>query len=428
MSTSRVGALAAELQSTGSGSDRSAAVFFVPGRIEVLGKHTDYAGGRSLVATTVQGFCMVACPRDDALIRIFDTGRGQVVDFAFDDDAMGKVEDWTLYPRVVARRFAQDWGRDLVGADIAFESDLPASSGLSSSSALVVGTFLALARCNHLDGDPRWQQTLLTREGLASYLGAVENGRSFGSFQGADGVGTRGGDQDHTAILCSSPGEIRQYRFLPTVCERTLDAPAGLVFALAISGVRAKKTGAAMGDYNRISELAARLEQIWEAGKGRSPATLGAIVREAPKGADWLEAGFEGAAVDPEEQHDLKRRLKQFRRETMEITPNAGDALAAGDLAGFGHWVGLSMELATELLGNQVEETIWLAAAARERGAVAASAFGAGFGGAVWALVSRDGVDGFLESWSSAYGDRFPEHRTAARFLWTTAAGPAAEV
>ena len=63
-----------------------------------------------------------------------------------------------------------------------------------------------------------------------------------------------------------------------------------------------------------------------------------------------------------------------------------------------------------------------------EAGAAAASAFGAGFGGAVWALVPGDGAESFLESWSADYVERFPEHRMRAQFFWTGAGGPASEL
>ncbi|HWJ56419.1 MAG TPA: hypothetical protein VNR90_09365, partial [Vicinamibacterales bacterium] len=55
---------------------------------------------------------------------------------------------------------------------------------------------------------------------------------------------------------------------------------------------------------------------------------------------------------------------------------------------------------AAHLLGNQIPETIALAAAARKAGALAASSFGAGFGGAVWALVDRDAADAFAAAWT----------------------------
>ena len=80
---------------------------------------------------------------------------------------------------------------------------------------------------------------------------------------------------------------------------------------------------------------------------------------------------------------------------------------------------------AERLLGNQVPETAFLAAAARRCGAVAASAFGAGFGGSVWALVPAADVGRFTAAWSSAYADAFPDAAADARFF-ETAAGPAA--
>ena len=59
-------------------------------------------------------------------------------------------------------------------------------------------------------------------------------------------------------------------------------------------------------------------------------------------------------------------------------------------------------------LKNQIEETDFLASAALERGAIAASAFGAGFGGSVWSLVDLDQATKFEEEWREAYSKRYP--------------------
>ena len=56
--------------------------WFVPGRIEVMGKHTDYGGGRSLLCTAERGFCVAAVPRADSLVRINDVIRQQSLEFA----------------------------------------------------------------------------------------------------------------------------------------------------------------------------------------------------------------------------------------------------------------------------------------------------------------------------------------------------------
>ena len=98
------------------------------------------------------------------------------------------------------------------------------------------------------------------------------------------------------------------------------------------------------------------------------------------------------------------------------MIPAAGEALARGDLEAFGRWVDRSQQAAETLLGNQIPETVYLAAAAREHGAAAASAFGAGFGGSVWALVRTGRVTEFLAEWQDGYRDRFPT-RTAGNIL-----------
>ena len=54
--------------------------WFVPGRIEIFGKHTDYAGGRSLITAVSRGFAVVAAPRDDELVLVTDIATGQRID------------------------------------------------------------------------------------------------------------------------------------------------------------------------------------------------------------------------------------------------------------------------------------------------------------------------------------------------------------
>jgi galactokinase len=91
----------------------------------------------------------------------------------------------------------------------------------------------------------------------------------------------------------------------------------------------------------------------------------------------------------------------------------------------FGRLVDRSQTLTSDLLQNQVPQTVALATLAREAGAVAASAFGAGFGGSVWALVKDSEAAEFLEAWAAAYGKVFGEESGRAIFF-TTDPGPAA--
>lgn len=417
----QIRSLAGHLQTSPGDDSRPVSVFFVPGRIEVLGKHTDYAGGRSLVAAVRQGFLIVAGPREDSFVRLTDVAREASIEFRLDDRSAPGVRDWSIYPRTVVKRLLADLGRPLNGMDMAFASNLPSAAGLSSSSALILGSLLAFVAAHGLSRDPRWQELVEDQASLAAYAAAIESGRPWGGFASAQGVGTRGGAQDHTAILCSEPGEVRQFRFRPTEMERAIPQPEGWVFAVGVSGVKAPKIGSALQSYNRLADLAGRLEELWRLQGGHPSATLGTIADRAP---DELATGLRRWVRDPAERLALEQRWQHFHRETTEMVPAAASALLDGDIMQFGHWADLSMELATDLLGNQTPETIWLAAAARDHGAAAASSFGAGFGGAVWALVRESDVGDFIERWSAGYASRFGP-RPAARFFWTGAGGPA---
>src|SRR5512143_399107 len=89
--------------------------FFVPGRIELLGKHTDYAGGRSLLCAVERGFCVAVRPRSDASVRVIDAVTGTRND--------------SVYVSTVTARLARNFPTARRGADVAFASDLPVAAG-----------------------------------------------------------------------------------------------------------------------------------------------------------------------------------------------------------------------------------------------------------------------------------------------------------
>jgi galactokinase len=124
------------------------------------------------------------------------------------------------------------------------------------------------------------------------------------------------------------------------------------------------------------------------------------------------------------DRDDVVRRVEQFDREAGLVRV-AGDALARRDLDRLGRLVDESQGSAERLLGNQIPETIALAREARDLGAVAASAFGAGFGGSVYALVRASEAEDFQRRWAERYLATFPERRGSAAFFVTGAAEPA---
>lgn len=398
--------------------------FFVPGRIEVLGKHTDYAGGSSLTCATERGFCVAVAPSTEPVLQIRDVATGEAIALDLTGERDAPEPEWATYPTTVVRRVRENFDVDLQGGHVAFASTLPQAAGMSSSSALVILSFLALSVLSNLSGHPLYREHLGECESLAEYLGAVESGAAFGPFAAQDGVGTAGGSQDHTAILCSAPGRLREFAYRPTRRHAAVPLPDGSVFVIANSGVVAEKTGAEREQYNRASRLADATARAWREATGRDDPHLGAAVASDAFTPDRMREVLR-SADGPFESDALIRRFDHFYREHCEILPAAVDALRDADLEAFGEQVDRSQQAAEELLGNQVPETSFLARSARELGAAAASAFGAGFGGSVWALVPAAEAATFRDEWAGRYAKAFPDAAQEGRFF-VERTGPAA--
>ena len=190
---------------------------------------------------------------------------------------------------------------------------------------------------------------------------------------------------------------------------------------MASSGVRAEKTGEALALYNQASALARSVVSA-----------LGGTESNWPTVASAVEAiGVEACRERLQRVSNLDsfpleariRRFDQFVEESERLIPAAGDALVECDLKAFGAAVAMSQIVGAKKLGNQVNETIFLADAANEEGAIAASAFGAGFGGSVWAAVHEAHAPSFTEVWKARYVERFPQHAENVSFF-TTRPGP----
>ncbi len=409
--------------------------FWVPGRIEVLGKHTDYGGGRSLLCAVERGICVVARARgdgstgaDSSRMRLLDVRSGESAEFDISADIKPRPGHWSNYPITVARRVAANFGGPVRGADIVFSSDLPPAAGVSSSSALVVAIFLVLSTVNDLPARDAYRANIRTTEDLAGYLGAVENGLDFKALTGQVGVGTFGGSEDHTAILCSRPGAVVQYTFSPVTFERAIALPSGYSFVIGASGVLAEKTGAALQLYNGVSRRLSVGLEAWRRASGRSDVSMGAAVSSSSDARERIRAALAASQNTEYPAQSLVERFDQFVTESNEIIPAAGDALARGDLESFGKYVAQSQHGAEAWLENQIPATIALVHDASKLGAVAASAFGAGFGGSVWALVESRSADAFRQQWLSAYKRTFPENVPHSEFFVTRAGPPAARL
>jgi galactokinase len=408
-----------------SARDAAPLTFYVPGRLEVLGKHTDYAGGRSVICAVERGLCTVATPRDDGLLVAVEATGGSVVTMRLAQDGVADGPAWRTYVETPARRIARHLGSVRRGVTLSIAGDLPMAAGLSSSSALLVSCFLAIATVNGLERDERFRRDVAGPLDLATLLSCVENGQTFKGFTGDAGVGTQGGSEDHVAMLCGVAGALGEYSFCPVRHEGTVPLDDTWTFVIGVSGVVAEKTGAARDAYNRAARMAARLLTRWRIATGRDDASLAAALASSPDAQARLRQAIAQHGEEEFPATALLERLAHFVEESGRLVPVATDAFARGDVPALGLLADRSQAAAEDLLHNQVPETSALARLARETGAAAASAFGAGFGGSVWALVPAGDAAAFTRRWSEAYARAFPHRRDAAQ-CFTTRPGPAA--
>ncbi len=391
---------------------------FVPGRIEILGKHVDYAGGRSIVCAIDRGIAFAAAAREDPVVRVLDVLQDETREAPLEIGSSPGSADWVTYVGTLAHRVARDFPPPtaLNGVDVAIASDLPAASGLSSSSALLIATFVALAAANGWFADTPLGSTLRhSATALAEYLAAVESGRAHAGLAADDGVGTLGGSQDHTAILCSTRDRLSRFEFLPTRHLGDIELPSHLTFALGVSGVHAAKTANVREQYNRASRAASEIVRLWQE-QTRNRAIKSLLRAVEARGVNAVRASIRMGQSNDFSAEELLRRLDQFMIE-VQLHDAASLALTEQNWRSFAEVVARSQRAAEELLVNQVPETIELVRLGLAEGALAASAFGAGFGGSVWALVETSHAAALVDRWREAYGKAFPDAASRSTFF-----------
>lgn len=397
----------------------------VPGRIEVLGKHTDYAGGRVLVGAVDRGITATAEAVEGPAgsLTATTTAGGEPVTLAAGVEHGLPAGHWGRYLQTVLDRLTQNFASLCapVAAHLTITSDLPPASGMSSSSALVCASALALADLNGWTASDLWLRNVPDRLSTAGYLAGVEAGRPWRELLGAEGVGTQGGSEDHTGMLCGAPDTLLLARFAPMEVLETVAFPEDWAFVVGVSGVAAEKTGAALEDYNRGPLTLRRVLARWNEATGRSDEFLAQAVVSLVGEATGAEA-----AGDPALEPLLslarpgyeRRRVEQFLEESLVLVPAGAAAIAAGDTA-VGEVLERSHALAGSHLLNQVPETDALVALARELGAVGTSAFGAGWGGSTYAIVVRSDAEDFAAQWLARYRAAFPEAGARASTIVT---------
>lgn len=342
-----------------------------PGRVNLIGEHTDYNGLPVLPAALRQEVALVLRPRSDARIRVTNARPvyGSREQRIRPTAASGAPGDWGNYLVAPSRHLAELHGT-LAGFDAVLDADVPPAAGLASSAALVVAVGLALDAVNGLGYDAL---------DLAEEMADAERH-----------VGTRGGAMDQAAALCARPGHALRIEFVPLRVTHRL-IPPGWRFVVADTLVRAEKSGGARAAYNRrVQECAEALETVRPALEG----VAGVGYRQLLEDHEPDEL-LEVAA--PLLDDDLLARFRHVVTEGRRVQ-QAQAALLADDRKRFGVLMNASHASLRDDFAVSSPELDRLALLARETGADGARLTGAGFGGCAVALVEAGGADALMDA------------------------------
>jgi len=378
-----------------------------PGRVNLLGEHTDYNGLPVLPMAIDRSVLIALAPRADRTMRLFNTAaRFARRTYTLSDTIAAYAGgDWGNYSKAAAQELARHCGAQLQhGAELLVDGNIPSGAGLSSSSAVVVANALALLAANDVD---------LPYETLAELLPIAERY-----------VGTLSGGMDQATSLLARAGHALRIDFFP-LRVRTVPLPAGYSVVVCHSLIQAEKSGAARQAYNlRVIEcrLVCRvLESLLGAVLPRRLNTLGDLAVLFPHRTLFefmpyltaqlperpLSLGEVAALIgtSPQRLHDecgavgdsfaLLRRARHVLSEADRVE-QAEKALRAGDAAAFGQLMDASHGSCRddyEISCAELEELIGIA---KDAGAVGARLTGAGFGGCTVNLVPETEVPGFL--------------------------------
>ena len=141
-----------------------------PGRVNLIGEHTDYNDGLVLPIALPNQILVTASARTDGVLAVASTGHDGVIEFSLDSLQPGSVEDWAAYPAGAAW-VLREAGYEIGGANLLVDSDLPSGAGLSSSAALLCATAVTLLGLHGIDVDPA-EVARLAQRAENQYVGA----------------------------------------------------------------------------------------------------------------------------------------------------------------------------------------------------------------------------------------------------------------
>ena len=352
------------------GAEGDIRCYFAPGRVNLIGEHTDYNGGHVFPCALTLGTYAVARKREDNKIRLYSMNfdRRGVFETSLNDLTPYKEAGWTNYPKGVMWAFEKRGYKLPSGLDIAICGDIPNGSGLSSSASLEVLTGLVLKDMFGFD------VSMVDIALIGQYSENNFNGCNCGIM---DQFASAMGKKDHAIFLDTNTLECE---YAPVILE---DAKIVIIN----SKVKHSLVDSAYNDRRNECETALKELQTVVDIK-----TLGDLTEEEYE-------QYKGAIKSEVRQKRAKHAVYENQR-----TIRAVDALKENDVETFGKLMNAShVSLRDDYEVSCEEIDILVDLAWKTEGVVGSRITGGGFGGCTVSIVKNDAVDGFIASIGEKY-------------------------
>ena len=348
--------------------------YFAPGRVNLIGEHTDYNGGHVFPCALTMGTWAVVRNREDRKLGFFSLNFEKlgIIETSLDELIPSKDAGWTNYPKGVMWAFEKRGYELTHGMDILIYGNIPNGSGLSSSASLEVLTGLMLK-----DTFGFQDLSMIDLALIGQYSENNFNGCNCGIM---DQFASAMGKKDHAIFLDTN---TLKYEYAPVVLENA---------KIVIINIKVKHS-LVDSDYNdRRNECETALKELQ---KVTDIKTLG----------DLTEDGFEqykDAIKDPVRQKRAKHAVYENQR-----TIRAVEALRNNDVKLFGQLMNASHESLRydyEVSCEEIDILVDLAQAMP--GVIGSRITGGGFGGCTVSIVEEGTVDKFIEEIGKTYKEK----------------------
>ncbi|MFE4572015.1 galactokinase [Paenibacillus chitinolyticus] len=354
------------------GAEKDITVFHAPGRVNLIGEHTDYNGGYVFPAALTFGTTLLLRKNNEGLLRMASTNFAHKGSCSLDDIVYREEDDWMNYPKGVVAKLQQKGQGPRSGYDMLYHGEIPNGAGLSSSASIEVVTGYGLLEAEGYPAD-RVELALLAQKAENEFMGV--NCGIMDQFAVANGR------KDHAILLMC---DTLEYELVPFQSGS---------YKLVIGNTN-KRRGLVDSAYN---ERRSQCEQAVRDLQTRFPdlTLLGQISLEQ------FEANKDVI------KDDIVRRRAQHVVEEIDRVLKSIDVLKANDLEAFGRLMTGSHESLRDLYEVTCRELdVMVEAALSVPGVLGSRMTGAGFGGCTVSLVHEDSIEAFREKVGSNYKEQ----------------------